>query len=169
MTPKQRAKARLQARTAKEQAKRAACRGRAALRKQKRAEKRRDKAAPRLALSAWAGAVKARDGGECAVCGCGVVAKQSAEGGPTRDKRGRPILIPLNVHHLLPKERYREFRTVVENGITLCPKHHKWDRYSAHRNPVWFVLWLRANRPEQYKWAKANMGKVPLANGGGGG
>lgn len=162
MTPRQRQKLRERKARERERDKRQAHRLRCRLRKQKRAEKRRLKAAPRLALTAWAAAVKARDGGKCAVCGCGVLPKLDGEGNQKIDKQGRPILIPLNVHHLLPKERYPEFKTAVVNGITLCPRHHKWDRFSAHRNPVWFTLWLRANRPEQFKWCKANMGSLDV-------
>lgn len=92
-------------------------------------------AARRKTLREWS--VKVRAAGRCAVCG---------------SKKF------LNAHHLLPKERYPQFATTLENGICLCPLHHKWGAFSFHRNPIWSVLWLRAWRPGSYKWCKNNMG-----------
>lgn len=158
MTPLQRQKARLKAKQAKEREKAKARRARALLRRQKRAAKRLSKAAPAKGLKAWATAVKTRDGGKCAVCGCGDVVKRLPDGNVKLGKNGQPVVSRLNVHHLLPKERYPEFKFEPVNGVLLCPMHHKFSRYSAHRNPVWFTLWLRAARPEQFKWCKLNMG-----------
>jgi hypothetical protein len=47
----------------------------------------------------------------------------------------------LNAHHIIPRE-FRETRWLLENGVALCPKHHKWGLFSAHRNPYWFVNML---------------------------
>jgi hypothetical protein len=128
----------------KEKARRAAVKEREAQRKAKRKAKREAKAAPRKALATWSAQV--RSVGRCAVCGS--------------DRY-------LNSHHLLPKERYPEYRLEPLNGVCLCPTHHKYGRYSFHRNPIWAVLWLRRCRQDQFNWAKAHLGgpmapSVPL-------
>lgn len=158
-----------EARTAKqkEMARKRRDNGRARLKKRKarvredarrkaRKERRAKKAAPRQALSAWAREVVSC--GACAVCGVGVHRKLDKKGRPKLNKKGMPILVPLHAHHLLPKERYPELRCEPMNGICLCPLHHKFDKYSAHRNPIWFVLWLRRHRYQQYLWCKARIG-----------
>lgn len=110
--------------------------------------------------------------GKCAVCGATVEPKlgpdgkqlrarvkvRQADGSIKRERVGTLIFTKLDAHHLLPKERYPEFAHTDINGICLCPAHHKYDRYSFHRNPVWAVLWLRQNRPEQFNWCKQHMG-----------
>lgn len=116
----------------KKQAQRERLKKRVAARRAKRAVK----AAPRKALAEWSLAVRA--------CGCCAVCGATAH---------------LNAHHLLPKERYPEFKLVVTNGVALCPTCHKWGKFSAHRNPIWFTIWLRRARPLQYSWAKQNMGQ----------
>lgn len=86
------------------------------------------------ALKLWSELVRAVP--KCAVCG-------------RSDK-------VLNGHHILPKERYRELMFEVRNGISLCQYHHKFSKFSAHLNPVWFSEWLRVNRPEQFEWVIAH-------------
>lgn len=149
MTPTAKAKLRI-----KKQAQRERLKQRIAARKAKRAVK----VAPRKALAEWSLAVQDRDEHVCAVCGIGVVQKLNPDGTPKLNKRGKPIWVPLHTHHLLPRERYPEFRTVLANGLTLCPLHHKFSKYSFHRNPIWAVIWLRRARPDQYTWCKQRMG-----------
>lgn len=64
----------------------------------------------------------------------------------------------LNAHHILPKENYKEFMFELINGVTLCPIHHKFGKYSAHKNPIWFSEFLKIFNLEQYCWAVANLG-----------
>jgi 5-methylcytosine-specific restriction endonuclease McrA len=130
-----RAKERKARSRAVQRAKVAARRERERLRRERRAAKRAARAAPKKNLVAWSRSVRAA--GHCAVCGA---------------------VKFLQAHHLLPKERYPEFRLELLNGICLCPTCHKWGRYSFHRNTIWSTLWLRSNRPEQFQWCKANMG-----------
>lgn len=92
--------------------------------------------APKHRLKRWSERVRERDGA-CVVCG--------------RTDR-------LQAHHLLPKERYKEFKYRKINAVSLCPTHHKWGRFSAHRHPIWFAVWLEENRPQQYQWCLENMG-----------
>jgi len=79
---------------------------------------------------AWADAVKGRDGWFCVVCG---------------------VSERLNAHHILPRE-VKEFKYVVDNGITLCVTHHKFSReLSAHNNSFAFLLWFMVNRKAQFE------------------
>ena len=69
----------------------------------------------------WAGTIKARDGWKCVICGDDYAP---------------------NAHHIIPRE-HKEYRYCLDNGITLCRKHHKFSRViSAHNNPFAFFLWL---------------------------
>jgi len=68
----------------------------------------------------------------------------------------------LNSHHILPRE-ISETRHIILNGVILCSKCHKWGLFSAHRNPVWFLLKLRLFQPESYNFA---MSAIPLLNDG---
>lgn len=94
--------------------------------------------APKHRLREWSLRVRERDGNKCAVC-------------------GSPNYVQS--HHLLPKERYQEFKFKRINGLSLCPTHHKMGRFSAHRSPIWFTIWLKENRPLQYQWCLDNMGE----------
>jgi len=53
-----------------------------------------------------------------------------------------PEIKRINAHHIVPKE-FKELRWDRLNGIALCPKHHKFGKFSAHRNPLWFFHHLR--------------------------
>lgn len=64
----------------------------------------------------------------------------------------------LNAHHILPKENYKDLMYEEINGISLCPSHHKFGKYSAHKNPIWFSEFLKKNKNNQYTWAIKNMG-----------
>ncbi len=66
----------------------------------------------------------------------------------------------LNAHHILPKENYKELMFEILNGITLCPTHHKFGKYSAHKNPMWFVNFLQEYHIAQYTWATKNVGDI---------
>lgn len=138
------------------------------LNKAKRQAKRKAKAVPRKALKQWAEEVRERDKNCCAVCRRGVHYKKNPDGSiamtnpkqiPGRPPRPSvPIVVPLNVHHLLPKERYPEYRTELRNGVTLCPTHHKYGARSFHKNSIWAALWLQKNRPDQYMWVVSCIG-----------
>jgi len=85
----------------------------------------------------WALKVKERDGFKCVVCG------------------GTKL---VSAHHLIPWE-VLEFRFNVNNGISLCSKHHT--RYSYGLSPhsdgaALFYFWLFENRSGTYKWLKEN-------------
>lgn len=64
----------------------------------------------------WREAVKARDK-KCVICG---------------------QVKMLNAHHIIPKQ-IKEFRHDIRNGVSLCPKHHRFSfELSAHQNPLIF-------------------------------
>lgn len=91
----------------------------------KRVDRRND-------LRKWSEDIRARDHHHCAVCG---------------------TIYKLQAHHILPRAKYPEFELEMENGITLCAKNHKYDKLSAHGNPIWFADWLHEHKPDQHKWA----------------
>lgn len=58
----------------------------------------------------------------------------------------------INAHHIIPRT-FKELRWDVENGIALCPLHHKLGKFSAHKNPLWFfnhIQELKINIKTQY-------------------
>jgi len=78
----------------------------------------------------WASNVKIRDNIQCIICSS---------------------TIRLNSHHLFPRENH-ELSHDLDNGVTLCPLHHRFSReISAHQNPIAFFVWMLRNRPEQTK------------------
>ena len=94
--------------------------------------------AKRKALADWSISVRNRDGNKCTIC-------------------GRTEFI--DAHHLIPKERFKEYMFEIMNGISLCKKHHKFADYSFHRHPFWSVIWLKNNRPDQFNWV---VDRIPL-------
>lgn len=87
----------------------------------------------------WADKVKTRDGWRCVICG----------------DVNRP-----NAHHIIVREN-KETKLDVNNGLTLCPKHHFFCRkISAHNNPIGLFLWLDTRRPEQFGYLKEKMQEI---------
>lgn len=83
---------------------------------------------------------KERDNNRCIVCGI--------ENGT---KTASGSIVRLNVHHLIGRE-HKEYKTSVDNLVSLCSLHHQFSRIiSPHHNPHNFFEWLKTNRPEQYK------------------
>ncbi len=81
----------------------------------------------------WRAKVLERDGYRCVACK------------PEAWNEGQR----LNAHHLIPKE-FKEYRWDVDNGMTLCVHHHTLGKFSAHKNPVWFTLWLKEMKTEVF-------------------
>jgi hypothetical protein len=63
----------------------------------------------------------------------------------------------LNAHHILDKVFYKRLRLELKNGICLCVRCHKFGMYSAHRNPIWFAMWLKENKKKQFEWIVKKM------------
>lgn len=89
-------------------------------------------------LRKWSKAILTRDGLMCQVCG--------AKHGAKNYKGNR---VNLNAHHIIDKQSI-ETRLLLDNGIALCPKCHKFGNYSAHKNSVWFACWLAINKPDVF-------------------
>lgn len=53
--------------------------------------------------------------------------------------------------HIIPEE-FEELRYDINNVLLGCFYHHKVGKFSMHNHPLWFVEWLRVNRPKQYKY-----------------
>ena len=63
-----------------------------------------------------------------------------------------------NAHHIIPKG-FIETRWDVNNGIILCPKHHKWGKFSAHKHPLWFINKLIEMDPSKHQHLLTEMEK----------
>ena len=66
----------------------------------------------------------------------------------------------VQAHHLLCKERYLSLKYNTKNGIALCSKCHKFGKFSAHRNGIWFSEWLKENQKEKYNWCLENINEL---------
>lgn len=87
----------------------------------------------------WALSVKRRDENKCVICG----------------ETSR-----LNAHHIIVREN-DDTKLDINNGISLCPKHHFFCRkVSAHNNPIGFFIWLKKNRPNQYYYIIEKMENI---------
>lgn len=65
----------------------------------------------------WAQAVKLRDNNKCIICS---------------------DTVRLNAHHIIPRED-KSFRWEIDNGLTLCPRHHRFSfSFSAHQSSFIF-------------------------------
>ena len=96
-------------------------------------KKRSKKAENRELDEIWALKVKQRDEYFCCICNKKVEGKN------------------CQAHHILPKG-FPRLRWDTSNGITLCYRHHKVGRFSAHLNALWFTFWLKTNRSKQFNY-----------------
>ena len=91
-----------------------------------------DREKEKILEDAWATYIKSRDNWSCVICG----------------SQYHP-----NAHHIVPRE-HKCYKFELDNGITLCTKHHKFSRViSAHNNPLAFFLWLQRYYPSFYSVA----------------
>jgi len=56
-----------------------------------------------------------------------------------------------NAHHIIPKN-FTETRWDEMNGIILCPKHHKFGKFSAHKHALWFIVQLMGSDLNQFNY-----------------
>jgi 5-methylcytosine-specific restriction endonuclease McrA len=95
------------------------------VKKWRKAWKERPAAKTKKADSGWAKAVKERDGFLCVYCG-----------GDTN----------LNSHHIFSRS-HQGLRYDINNGITLCSKHHVFStEFSAHKTPAEFIEWVKEKK-----------------------
>lgn len=77
----------------------------------------------------WAKSVKERDGFKCVYCG-------------SKDY--------LNSHHIFSRNNLTT-RFDLDNGITLCAKHHTFsNEFSAHKTPTEFTYWLESIKGKEF-------------------
>lgn len=87
----------------------------------------------------WANSVKDRDNWTCVICG-------------SKER--------INAHHIIVRENL-ELKFDINNGLSLCPKHHFFCRkISAHNNPLGLILWIQKNREEQFNYLKIKMEEI---------
>ena len=86
----------------------------------------------------WRAAIVKEYKGQCVICG---------------DKK-----MP-NAHHIIPKN-FLETRWDEKNGILLCPKHHKFGKFSAHKNPLWFIPKLGQCELKKYQYLMKKLNKI---------
>lgn len=90
----------------------------------------------------WREAVLKRWGNKCIVCG--------------------ETKLP-NCHHIVPKEMFSILRYDPINGVVLCPSHHKFGKFSAHKNPLWFVdMLISKMTSEDLNYLKKMMNECPI-------
>lgn len=89
----------------------------------------------------WASAVKIKAGKKCEFCNA-----------PNQ----------LNSHHIFSRSN-RSTRWDLDNGICLCPLHHTLSsKFSAHKTPFFFEMWVRRIRGNE--WYNALMIKAKSVN-----
>lgn len=93
----------------------------------------------------WAEIVKAKSGRKCAICG-------------EPDSKEHP----LNAHHIMPRQNFSALRFDPINGIALCPKCHKFGKFSAHKGGIWFADWLYKNEKPRYVYLINEIDKEDL-------
>ncbi len=79
----------------------------------------------------WSKLIREREENKCVICG----AKEN-----------------IQAHHLISRD-VKVLRHCLDNGISLCPSCHKFDRrLSAHRGAIPYALWLEEHRKSQHWW-----------------
>lgn len=86
-----------------------------------------------MTQAAWSKAVRERDGGACFICG-------------SKER--------LAAHHILPARTWPECKFDLENGISLCGRHHTMGKESVHRGSGSLLVFLKLQkeRPEQFSY-----------------
>ncbi|PNX47079.1 MAG: hypothetical protein BV456_11455, partial [Thermoplasmata archaeon M8B2D] len=54
----------------------------------------------------------------------------------------------LNSHHVISRAN-KSVRWDLHNGVCLCVGHHI-GMQSAHKNPLWFIEWIKKERGEDW-------------------
>ena len=57
----------------------------------------------------------------------------------------------LNAHHIIGKRNYN-LRWDLRNGLCCCVNCHKLSDGSIHDNPITFIKWFKAARPDDYEY-----------------
>ena len=103
----------------------------------------------------WSEAVRARDNFTCQYCGI-------KRGDLLNNKTAK-----IDAHHILPRAiKDNPLKFDIQNGISLCPKHHKFSTSeSFHKNPLIMLEWFKSKYPVRYNYLLANYdARVDLNN-----
>lgn len=96
-----------------------------------------------MTQATWSRAVRERDGNKCFLCG-------------SKER--------LSAHHILPARTWPECKFDIDDGITLCCKHHTFGKESIHRGSGALLVFLKLQkeRPEQFAYLteKAHTGNL---------
>lgn len=66
----------------------------------------------------------------------------------------------LNAHHIIGR-RALNTRWDLRNGCCLCSGCHTFKNQSAHQDPLFFIEWLKKNRPEDLEYLKEKRKESP--------
>lgn len=88
----------------------------------------------------WSLAVRERDDYTCQICG-----RRGC-----RPKTGKSY--KFDAHHLKTKGAHPKLRHVVDNGVTLCVRCHRWEEWQPHHNKAAFLARLEQTCPRAYKY-----------------
>ena len=62
----------------------------------------------------------------------------------------------FEVHHLIPKNHMLTAWD-IDNGVPLCPRHHRTDKHlSAHGHPHRWLDWLKEYHPAHYMYIQVH-------------
>lgn len=103
-------------------------------------KRRQEKIDRRKKLEAWSNQVRQTTNNKCFIPGCNIEKK-------------------INAHHVIPKE-IQETKFDIINGVPLCPGHHKFYKFSAHKNPLWFINLLKEIDPGRYYYLSDKLKKI---------
>lgn len=117
--------------------------------KNKKIKKKKIESIPKInrrLFKKWSEAVRERAGDTCEFCG-----KKRGE------DNGHGIINKLDSHHMLSRKiKDNPLKFHIENGVLVCPFHHKFGIPSFHRDPVTTIDWLLKNRPQSYAFILKN-------------
>ena len=112
-------------------------------------EKRLAKRQKKEGMKEWVRLVKERDNYVCQLCG----------------KKMDPLKpAGFAAHHILPRT-IKELACDVNNGITLCSYCHHWSPFAVHQNCIYFSLWLKIHRKEQYDYLVEKLNEIAKNRG----
>jgi hypothetical protein len=100
----------------------------------------------RAKLAEWSKAVRLRAGGACEICGA---------------------TEHVQAHHILPKLFYPLYRLAWDNGIALCPRHHKYGPNSPHEGAVGFIAIFARMFPQRFALAMERVDQNSQAHAAG--
>lgn len=97
---------------------------------QKRKNNENSKYWQKKALAEWSNLIRIKN--KCEICG----SKEN-----------------LQAHHIFSKNHFKKYKYHPKNGICLCSSCHRFGRFSAHGNGIFFSHFLSKHFPRRWAWA----------------